>query len=107
MAHQMEVLHLLERLNREEGRTVVMVLHDLNHAARHSHHVVAISEGRIFAAGTPHEVITSDVLRHVFGVEAHVLADPDTGAPLCIPYGLRSDAGRAVGTRAVQAGYDG
>jgi iron complex transport system ATP-binding protein len=97
MAHQLEVLHLLERLNREEGRTIVMVLHDLNHAARHAHHVVAISEGRAHVAGAPREVITPQVLREVFGVEAHIVPDPATGAPLCIPYGLRTDAEERIG----------
>ncbi|MDP9381383.1 MAG: ABC transporter ATP-binding protein [Chloroflexota bacterium] len=88
MHHQLEVLHLLRRLNREEGRTVVLVVHNLNHAARYSDHVVALSDGKVVAAGTPQEVVTSEVLREVFGVEAHILSDPDTGVPLCIPYAL-------------------
>lgn len=91
MAHQMEVLQLLERLNREEGRTIVMVLHDLNAASRYADHVVAISEGRVRAAGTPREVVTREMLREVFGVEARMVPDPETGAPLCIPYAVRAD----------------
>lgn len=91
MAHQLEVLHLLEQLNRDEGRTIVMVVHDLNHAARYAHHVVALCGGQIAAAGTPHEVITPSVVRTVFGVEADIVPDPHTGAPFCIPYEL-SDA---------------
>jgi iron complex transport system ATP-binding protein len=88
LAHQLEVLHLLERLNQAEGRTVVMVVHDLNHATRHAHHIIALSAGRIAAAGRPAEVITPTILRSVFGVEADIVPDPRTGAPLCIPFGL-------------------
>jgi iron complex transport system ATP-binding protein len=88
VAHQLEVLQLLNRLNREEGRTILMVLHDLNNAARYSHHVVALSEGRVFDAGTPEEVVTPELLREVFNVEADVIPDPRTGLPLCIPQDL-------------------
>lgn len=88
MAHQLEVLQLLSRLNREEGRTVLMVLHDLNNAARYSHQMIALSEGRVFAAGPPEEVMTPELLREVFKVEAEIVPDPRTGVPLCIPYGL-------------------
>jgi iron complex transport system ATP-binding protein len=90
MAHQIEVLHLLEQLNRSEGRTIVMVVHDLNHASRFAHHIVAMAAGKIVIAGTPHEVLTPETLRTVFGVEADIVPDPRTGVPLCIPYGLRS-----------------
>ena len=91
MAHQIEVLQLLYRLNRDEGRTVLMVLHDLNNAARYSHHVVALSKGRIFDAGSPVEIMTPRLLRDVFGVEADIVPDPRTGLPLCVPYGLSAD----------------
>ncbi len=90
MAHQLEVLQLLSRLNHEEGRTILMVLHDLNNAARYSHHVIVLSEGRIFDTGPPEEVVTPGLLREVFHVEADIVADPRTGVPLCIPHGLRN-----------------
>src|SRR3712207_858782 len=93
MAHQLEVLELLARLNREEGRTILMVLHDLNNAARYSHHVIALSEGRVFDAGPPEEVVTPELLREVFHVEADVVPDPRTAVPLCIPHGLRRQEG--------------
>ena len=88
MAHQLEVLQLLDRLNRDDGRTILMVLHDLNNAARYSHHMIAISHGKVFVAGAPEDVVTDELLREVFSVEAEILPDPRTGTPLCIPYEL-------------------
>ena len=96
MAHQLEVLQLLHRLNREEGRTILMVLHDLNNAARYSHQVIALSRGQVYDAGPPDEVVTPELLREVFGVEADVVPDPRTGAPLCIPHGLHYPAGKRL-----------
>lgn len=95
LAHQLEVLQLLDRLNREEGRTIVMVLHDLNQAARHAHHLVAIADGRVVIAGPSHDVIIPSVLRAVFAIEADVVPDPRSGVPLCIPYGLSAPATKA------------
>lgn len=88
MAHQIEVLQLLERLNRDEGRTIVMVVHDLNHATRHAQHIIAMKQGAVVASGAPAVVVTPQLLRTVFGVEAEVVPDPRTGVPLCIAYGL-------------------
>ncbi|SDD76944.1 iron complex transport system ATP-binding protein [Paenibacillus sp. UNCCL117] len=98
MAHQLEVLKLLERLNREEGRTIVMVVHDLNHAALYAQHIVAIKHGDLIVEGSPAEVITRDMLHEVFAIRADIIHDPRTGAPLCFPYGLAGDieAGDAV-----------
>jgi iron complex transport system ATP-binding protein len=97
MAHQLEVLQLLERLNREEGRTVVMVVHDLNHASRYAQHMVAIAQGEIAVSGTPTEVMTPETLRRVFAIEADIVADPRSGVPLCIPYGLRPRDNQSIG----------
>lgn len=88
LAHQIEVLQLLERLNRDEGRTIVMVVHDLNHATRHAQHLIAMRAGALVAAGPPREVVTSRLLQEVFGVEADVVPDPRTGVPICLAYGL-------------------
>ncbi len=90
MAHQLEVLHLLERLNKEEKRTIIMVVHDLNHATRFAQQIIAMANGEIVATGTPQAVVTPETIRSVFGVEADIVLDPRTGTPLCIPYGLRS-----------------
>lgn len=91
LAHQIEVLHLLEWLNREAGRTIVMVVHDLNHATRYAHHLVALRDGQVAAAGPPSAVVTPELLRDVFGVEAEVTPDPRSGVPLCLAYGLAGD----------------
>lgn len=88
MAHQLEVLKLLQQLNAEEGRTIVMVVHDLNHATRYAQHIVAIRQGEVISEGSPDEVVTKDVLRAVFGIEADIIADPRTGVPLCLPFEL-------------------
>lgn len=88
LSHQLEVIHLLQRLNHEGGKTVVMVLHDLNQAARYSHELVVIDAGRVVAQGSPTKVITHPLLRRVFGLEAHITLDPDAGTPHVIPYGL-------------------
>ncbi|MDQ0091977.1 iron complex transport system ATP-binding protein [Paenibacillus anaericanus] len=88
MAHQLEVLHLLHKLNKEEGRTIIMVVHDLNHASRYAHHIVAIKSGTVISEGTPQQVMTKGVLRKVFGIEADIVPDPRTGVPLCLPYQL-------------------
>ncbi|WP_168581442.1 ABC transporter ATP-binding protein [Gephyromycinifex aptenodytis] len=81
--HQLEVMELCSQLNRR-GRTVVTVLHDLNHAARFATHVVAMREGRLVAQGPPAEVLTPDLLAEVFAIEAQVLTDPVTGGPLVV-----------------------
>jgi iron complex transport system ATP-binding protein len=92
LAHQVDVLELVRRLHSEVGRTVVMVLHDLNLAARYADRLVAMREGRIVAAGKPAEVITEELLEEVFGLAARVIQDPVAGTPLVVPIGgyLRS-----------------
>jgi iron complex transport system ATP-binding protein len=88
MAHQLEVLKLLYKLNMEERRTVVMVVHDLNHASRFAHHMVVIKKGKVVKEGSPKEVMTPTMLKRVFGIEADIIPDPRTGIPLCLPYNL-------------------
>jgi len=85
LAHQIEVLDLLARLNAERGTTVAMVLHDLNLAARYADHLVALRAGRVVAAGTPADVVTEDIVEEVFGLPCMVVADPVTGTPLVVP----------------------
>ncbi|MCZ2526920.1 ABC transporter ATP-binding protein [Streptomyces sp. HB2AG] len=85
IAHQVEVLDLVRRLNRERGRTVVAVLHDLNQAARYADHLVAMRGGRIVAEGPPGDVVTAELVREVFGLESVVVPDPVTGGPMVVP----------------------
>lgn len=91
MAHQLEVLKLLEHLNQVEGRTIIMVVHDLNHATKYAHNVIAIKKGTVVSSGNPKEVVTKEVLREVFNIEADILEDPRTGKPLCLPYELTEE----------------
>ncbi|GAA0849629.1 ABC transporter ATP-binding protein [Streptosporangium amethystogenes subsp. fukuiense] len=92
LAHQIEVLELVRRLHRELGRTVVMVLHDLNLAARYADRLVAMRDGRVVAAGSPSEVLTEALLAEVFELDAKVIEDPVAGTPLVVPIGTRSHA---------------
>jgi iron complex transport system ATP-binding protein len=85
VAHQIDVLDLLRDLRRRHGTTVVMVLHDLNLAARYADHVVALRDGRLVAAGPPAELVTEDFVRRVFGLGSRVVPDPVTGSPLVVP----------------------
>jgi iron complex transport system ATP-binding protein len=89
LAHQVDVLDLVERLHRERGRTVVMVLHDLNLAARYADRLVAMHDGRIACSGAPAEVLTEQTMRDVFGLEAKIVEDPVSGTPLVLPIGRR------------------
>lgn len=88
LSHQIEVLHLLERLNRDEGRTIVMVVHDLNHATRYAHYIIALCDGKIAAQGNPSQVVTRALLEDVFRVQADILCDSRLGVPICVPYAL-------------------
>ncbi len=88
LAHQLEVLKLLERLNREEGRTIIMVIHDLNQAARFAHHLVAMKDGKLVREGSADEVISEGVLKEVFRIDTSIISDPRTGKPAVVSYDL-------------------
>jgi iron complex transport system ATP-binding protein len=94
LAHQVEILDLLADLNRSQGRTIVVVLHDLNHAARYAHHLLAMRDGRIVAQGSPREIVTEELVTQVFGLDVRVLDDPVSGTPLVVPAG-RPNGGAA------------
>ncbi|NEK59559.1 ABC transporter ATP-binding protein [Geodermatophilus sabuli] len=85
LSHQIDVLDLVERLHTERGRTVVVVLHDLNLAARYAQRLVAMKDGVLVASGTPAEVLTEDLLAEVFELEARVVPDPVAGTPMVVP----------------------
>ncbi|HEY1134792.1 MAG TPA: ABC transporter ATP-binding protein [Nocardioides sp.] len=85
VSHQLDVLELCRRLNRDDGRTVVIVLHDLNQAARYADHLVVMREGALVAAGAPADVLTPALLEDVFGLRVVLLEDPVSGGPLVVP----------------------
>ena len=85
LSHQLEVLELCAELNRDQGKTVVMVLHDVNLAAEYCDHLFVIKNGQVFTQGSPEEVLTCELIRDVFDVDTQVIPHPVSGRPLCIP----------------------
>lgn len=85
ISHQLDVLELCRRLNREEGRTMVLVLHDLNQAARFADHLIVMKDGALAAAGEPEAVFDEALLDSVFGLTAKIVPDPVFGTPMVIP----------------------
>ncbi|OMD62266.1 iron-dicitrate transporter ATP-binding subunit [Paenibacillus odorifer] len=97
LAHQLEVLELLYELNRSQQVTIVMVLHDLNLAARFSDYMVAIREGQVVEHGSPERVMTVRTLREVFAIDAEIMLEPRTGRPVYVTYELLRDSRREQG----------
>ncbi|MFD4960819.1 ABC transporter ATP-binding protein [Microbacterium sp. NPDC058389] len=98
VSHQIDVLDLLADLNASRGTTIVMVLHDINLAARYADHLFALRHGRLIASGSPADVVTSELVREVFDLDSLVIADPVSGAPMVLPRGRhhsRADADAA------------
>ncbi len=87
LAYQIDVLDLLHDLNQQRGKTIVMVLHDLNQACRYADHLVAVRGGQIVCQGNPADVVTEANVREVFGLDCRIIDDPITGTPLVIPFG--------------------
>ncbi|KAB2344509.1 ABC transporter ATP-binding protein [Actinomadura rudentiformis] len=87
LAHQIDVLDLVVDLNRHEGRTIVMVLHDLNQACRYADHIIVMKSGAIVTQGSPADVIDAELVEDVFGMRCQVTPDPVSGTPLVIPIG--------------------
>ncbi|ORL38634.1 iron-dicitrate transporter ATP-binding subunit, partial [Prescottella equi] len=87
IAHQIELLELCRELNETSGRTLVAVLHDLNHACRYASHIIAMKEGAIVAEGAPSDIVTEHLVEDVFGLPCRIIDDPVTHTPLVIPLG--------------------
>src|SRR5690606_21916529 len=87
LSHQLDILDLLYELNRSEGRTIIMVLHDLNLSARYADNMVVVHDKTVYAHGKPESIITPELVKRVFGIECLVMKDPVYGKPLCIPCG--------------------
>lgn len=88
LSHQLEILELLYDLNKKQGSTIVMVIHDLNLAARFADYMIAISSGEIISSGRPDDVMNSSVLKKTFNIDAEIVKDPRTHRPVCITYNL-------------------
>ena len=102
IAHQIEILDLCARLHEEQGRTLVAVLHDLNHAARYATHLIALRGGEVVAEGTPNDIVTAELVEEVFGLRCQVIDDPETGTPLVVPAArkARTDDRKVAATEA-------
>ncbi|MFC5676564.1 ABC transporter ATP-binding protein [Aeromicrobium endophyticum] len=98
--HQVELLDLLTDLNRASGKTVVLVLHDLNLACRYADHIIAMKKGSIVAEGPPREVIDAAVVTDVFGLDCEVVPDPVSGTPMIVPRGRHHARAEVVQTLA-------
>ncbi|MEW2623010.1 ABC transporter ATP-binding protein [Streptomyces sp. NPDC048106] len=83
--HQIDVLDLCAELHETQGRTLVAVLHDLNHAARYATHLIALRGGEVIAEGAPADIVTAELVERVFGLKCQVIEDPETGTPLVVP----------------------
>lgn len=91
MAHQLEVLEIVKDLNEQHRCTIVMVLHDINHAARYSDHLIAMRQGAVMKTGTPEEILSADVMRNVFNINARIMEDPVTKTPVCYGYDVMKE----------------
>ncbi|MGV2831139.1 ABC transporter ATP-binding protein [Myxosarcina sp. GI1(2024)] len=89
LSHQVELLDLLDELHKSQGKTIVMILHDLNLSCRYADYLVAVREGKVYATGTPERVMTEEMIREVFDLECRIVPDPLTDTPMCIPMGRR------------------
>jgi len=99
--HQIDVLDLCADLHEEQGRTLVAVLHDLNHAARYATHLIALRDGEVVAEGAPSDIVTKELVRDTFGMDCQIIDDPETGTPLVVPASRR---GRKKPVEAAGAG---
>jgi ABC-type cobalamin/Fe3+-siderophores transport system ATPase subunit len=103
IAHQIELLELCVRLNREQQNTMVAVLHDLNHASRYADHIIAMKAGSVVAQGDPRSIVTAELIEEVFGLPCRIIDDPETHTPLVIPRSgfaaATGDAGASIDMR--------
>lgn len=88
LAHQLEVLKLLEELNRKQGTTIVMVIHELNNAARFADHMVGVKSGKVICEGEPTQVMTKENLKELFNIDAEIVMDPRNNKPVCLTYDM-------------------
>ena len=87
IAHQIDLLELMRELNRDRGHTLVVVLHDLNHACRYATHLIAMRDGKVIASGVPKEIVTPQLIEAVYGLACVIIDDPVSGTPMIVPVG--------------------
>lgn len=90
LSHQVELLDLLDELQQSKGKTIVMILHDLNLSCRYADYLVAVQQGKVYATGTPQQVMTEEMVRDVFNLECRIVLDPLANTPMCIPMGRKT-----------------
>lgn len=93
ITYQIEILDLLTDLNRKYGTTIVMVLHDINLSARYADYLFAMREGKLIAEGKPSEIVTSHLIKQVFGLDCTIIQDPISNSPSVIPIGRYHGSG--------------
>ena len=86
VTYQIDILDLVYKLNKEEGKTIVMVLHDLNLSCRYADHIIALKDKKVYKQGTPEEVVTKEVVKHIFDMECEIIKDPLYKTPMFVPY---------------------
>lgn len=87
IAHQIDLLELMRELNRDRGHTLVVVLHDLNHACRYATHLIAMRDGKVLASGAPKDIVTPALIQAVYGLACVIIEDPVAGTPMIVPVG--------------------
>ncbi|MEM6612240.1 MAG: ABC transporter ATP-binding protein [Cyanobacteria bacterium P01_C01_bin.72] len=90
LSHQVDLLDLLDELQSSKGKTIVMILHDLNLSCRYADYLVAVQQGKVYATGTPQEVMTEEMVQDVFNLECRIVPDPLSDTPMCIPMGRKT-----------------
>lgn len=88
LAHQLEILKLLEELNRKQGTTIVMVIHELNNAARFADHMIGVKKGKVVCQGSADEVMTKENLKELFNIDAEIVKDSRNNKPVCLTYDM-------------------
>jgi len=84
--YRIEVLDLLKNLNKQENRTIVMVLHDINLACRYADYIIALKDGNVYSQGKPYDIVDEKLIRDVFDIDSQIVSCPVFKTPLCIPF---------------------
>lgn len=83
--HQIETLNNIKKINKEKGKTIIAVLHDLNMGAAYSDYIILMKEGKVHSFGAPKEVLKEEIIKEVYGLDVHILKDPAKNRPIIVP----------------------